>query len=132
VAHRVFSYLYILFRTGHWWAEFWSAFAAISWGVFNFLNPTPMPFPSYQMITSMGPQDFWEMFAVLIGVFQITTLVYNQRWVRAFGAFAACWFYTLLVLGFLLASPIPSLWPLAAGYAGANVFALLRLVWNVK
>ena len=133
MVERVKNYIWQLFLSGHWWAEFWSAIVAIGWGIWNFCDPTSLiGFSNYKIISSLGSERFWECTAMCVGTLQFVTLVWNQRWPRALGAFGSCYFYTFFTLGFLMATPVPFGWVFAAGYAGSNVFALLRLVGNVK
>ncbi len=122
-----------LLRREHWWAEFWSGVVAVIWGTWNLVYPsTPISLPSYVNIYSVQPAAFWEVVAVVFGMVQLITLVYDHRWPRALSALLSSWFYSCISIGFLLATPVPIGWAFCAGWVGVNAFAIVRQVGNFR
>lgn len=113
-------------RREPWWAEFWSAATAIAWSMSAFRGVEA--WPSMQVLLQLGGEPFWHAAGLGLGLAQLAFLLADRRALRWCGAVAMCWFWAVLTLGVWAAVPGSPGVAVYAGWVGANVFSILRLV----
>lgn len=116
----------LVLRREPWWAEFWSAATAMSWAAMAFGNMGE--WPSMQVLLRLGGEEFWHAAGMGLGVAQLVFLLGDWRALRWCGAVAMCWFWSVLTLGVWAAVPGSPGVAVYAGWVGANVFSILRLL----
>lgn len=121
--------LWAVLRREPWWAEFWSAITAITWAGLSYASPADMErWPSMQFLLRIMPDDCWQALGLTMGVAQMGALLGDWRWLRWGGAVVMCWFWALLTLGVWMAVPWAPGTAVYAGWAGINIFSILRLL----
>ena len=117
-----------VFHREPWWAEFWAAVGALNWALWTALaSEGPDQLPSFQIVTQLAGETFWQFSGGFIGVLQIGALVANSRNWRRGACFLASWWWMFILLAIALTnSSIPSL-ALYATMASINLFSLVRL-----
>ena len=119
-------------RREHWWAESWSAFVCIGWGLQNFFDGRDLVYvAAYRLIVGIVPEQALEISSFALGIFQGVSLVLDKPKWRLTAATGACMFYSLLVLSFMAANPAPPGLVLGAGWIGVNMFAVARLARGI-
>lgn len=117
-----------LLRREHWWAEFWSAAVAISWGMQNAVDPSALgDVESYRLLTKLMPELLLEGIAIVVGFIQLWALIFAHRSIaRGAAGMLASIAYSFCLISFFMAPAIPPGWVFCAGWVGINVFAIAR------
>jgi hypothetical protein len=122
-----------IFHRNHSWAEFWAAMGGILFGWSSWHNPLAMSgFSSLTVVLSIMPEHWWELLAVVAGLFQLYALYVDQRWLRMLAAIVNCGWISVMTAAMMLGDPVSFWWPFVAAAAGCNLFAVIRLVGNVR
>ena len=88
-----------------WWAEMWSALAAIGWS--RWVTWQTMDLSSvdlYRIVSSLATDDTWGWIGGVIGGFQLLALILDYRWARFVAAFFAASFWLCLAYSIWLAN----------------------------
>ena len=128
------NFFIVLLQREHWWAEFWSGVVAVGWAMLNFFSSQDLSLlGSYRLLIAIQPELFWEGIATVLGIAQIAFLAADLRWPRLVAAAGCAWFYSVLAASIVFgAENLTPTWPLIVGYVGINLFALGRLVANLR
>lgn len=122
--------LSVMFGREPWWAELWSATAAILWAVVSiFSHADAQDSVMLGQLESVSSLHFWEITGLIVGFFQLFSLLYGGlRW-RWAAAFMASWWWVFLTITIYLASYmiLPTI-ALYFVYACINLFSMVKLV----
>lgn len=117
----------LLHREG-WWAEFWSGVVAVQWAVLSIVGDEKLSlFASMPVLLRIGNGNFWRVILLGFGSLQIAFLIADGRWLRWAMALLMVWLWSMMTIGVWIAIPY---WPPASlyfGFAGINIFSVLRL-----
>ena len=112
-----------------WWAEFWSAITALLWAILTYSSLDRLhDWPSMRVVSELGPDRFWHLLGLGLGLCQIVALVADGRWMRWGVAIAQGWFWGVLTLGVWVATPWSPAVAVYAGWCAINVFSTMRLL----
>ena len=126
---RVFDWFRCVMRREPWWAEFWSGSTAMAWAWFSWSGPGRMEmWPSMQVLLRLGDDAVWAILGVGLGGLQLLALLLDRRWCRWGGAIVMGWFWAVLTLGVWMAVPGAPSAAVYAGWCGANLFSIVRLL----
>jgi hypothetical protein len=119
--------------TEYRFVEFWSGVVIAGWGLWNMVDPHQLTsIPQYHLVNDIFPEAVIEVAAVFAGTYQVAAVVEGRGRPRVTAAFASSWFYSFFVYSFLSSTPEPAGIMFTVGWAGANVFATIRLIQGAR
>jgi len=112
-----------------WFAELWSAFAAIGWSIWSSVSQSDLIHrPAFRLLGEIAPSEFWELSGAMLGMLQFCCLVASDRAARWIAAFLVSAWWSFLALAFLQSDAgAPNVW-LFICYSAANLYSLVKLV----
>ena len=79
-----------------WWAEWWSAIAALFWCATTVYMGGLKVFPGFSPLLQVAPQWFWYMFGFAAPIGQIWALRSDRRNTRFWLCFAMAWWWSFV------------------------------------
>ena len=111
-----------------WWAEFWSASAAISWALISVSNYGDVTLRAvFSGLGELANPHFWEAAGIVLGGAQIWALFNGDKWARWTVAFLMSWWWSLLTIVIVIADIAAPSWGLYACFAGINLVSMMRV-----
>jgi hypothetical protein len=111
-----------------WWAEFWSALAAIGWALVAFsANDVLNERAAFIQLAYMASPIFWEMSGFALGTIQLFALIFANAYGRVCASFFCTWWWTFITLSILLHDPRAPSIALYIVFAAINVFSMLKI-----
>lgn len=111
-----------------WWAEWWSAVAAIGWCLFVLARTDGLAsYEGFRMMLAVAPPWAWYASSLALPAGQLWALRRDGRRARWWLAFAMAWWWTFVGLGVAMHGiVVPSLWFYIV-FAGMNLNSVYRL-----
>lgn len=120
--------IYTVFSHEPWWVEFWSAIAAILWSYISILSGDKIYYHSiFIELSVLADAKFWQISAIILGICQISSLIYNEYKLRWLICLFAAWFWTLLTLAVNQSEPHPPGLALYATFSCINLVSMIKL-----
>lgn len=123
---RAYQYLVGLWRQPHWWAETWSGIVMVGWSLSSLLGTPLSDRPAYDALLTTAPALFWQIGGLAAGVSQLSFLLLNNRWLRAFAAALSGYLFTCVMVSFARENHYPPAMALYGGYVGINLMAMYK------
>jgi signal transduction histidine kinase len=126
---RFARYLSTIYLREPWWAEFWSGLIGIAWGVTFFLSGADVfDRPFLILLGQISETTIWAWFCLSVGLCQLIFLLLDVRAMRWISAFIMSWFPCVVVISFLIDTPVTPTVAVYGGWAGINLFSIFRLL----
>lgn len=125
---RFAAYMVGLWRQPHWWAENWSGFVMIAWALIPLCGEPLSTHPGFSVLLQTAPSMMWELLGLTIGLTQVTSLIFNNRLMRGFAAFASAWFFSFILVSFARGGNYAPGMAVYGGYVGINIMAMYKLI----
>lgn len=111
-----------------WWAEWWSAVAAVGWVVAAVsLTPGLDAMPAFAMAVSLAPAWFWYSFSLALAAGQVWALRHDRRVLRLLFAGLMGWWWTFVTLAIVQTVPPTPAIALYGTMAALNWHSVLRV-----
>ncbi len=110
-----------------WWAEFWSAIAAVVWCLYAMAFIGANDMPSFRAVSAVVPTGVWYVFSILVPFGQIYALRRDDRVVRLALCCLMAWWWGFLCLAIFMSEPASPGLPLYFTFGCVNLFSLWRL-----
>jgi hypothetical protein len=111
-----------------WWVEFWSGAAALMWFYISQLSGQKIYYHEiFSELSLVAGAHFWQACAVIIGISQISSLIYNDYRIRWLMCFFASWFWAFLTLAIVQTDTHPPGLALYVSYVCVNLVSMIKL-----
>jgi hypothetical protein len=125
---RISNKIYRVFSHEPWWTEFWSAAAALAWAYVSHLSGDRVYQHAYFVeLYLIAKSQFWQVCAVILGLAQLSSLIYNNYKIRYVMCFLSAWFWTFLTVIILKSEHDSPGVALYASYACINLVSMIKL-----
>jgi hypothetical protein len=127
IMHVIWVRLRALTSQPHWWAEWWSGWVLIAWGVTALTVPWEMNrHGAYDLLFSIAPEWVWAWSVTASGLAQLIALLINDWRERAAGAFVASLLLGAIGWNFVVGGNIiPVIW-FYFGFLAINLTAMAK------
>lgn len=128
VIERALRHLSALFRREPWWAELWSAAAAILWAIWVLFAGSDLTHgDAYRVILGFADEAVWIASGMMLGLLHIVTVLTDLRPVRRLACGLAAWWWSVLLLSMFLMVPRAPGLALFAIMVAINMVSMVRL-----
>ena len=111
-----------------WWAEWWSAVAALGWVLtLSLFTPGMDSSPTFWLVADLAPPWFWYGFSGGLALGQMWALRTDHRKLRWWLALAMGWWWMFVGMAVAVAVPLAPSVALYAAMAFINHYSVLRL-----